>query len=166
MSHPRAARRTPRQPASRHVPDPLARVHTGPVHRGPKLETGPSKNDTGVPTTPSDKDPGLPSVQPAKNDTETNDWDDSSARQKESDEDRDANTKPKKIPEDNVGGHGVLAVDDPPSPADVPDDMKFDPGGEGTPGIMPPIPAPVPTGPKTGPADPGFTDENDLGDKR
>lgn len=35
-------------------------------------------------------------------------------------------------------------IDNPPSPADVPDDMKYDPGGEATPGLMPPIPAPVP----------------------
>jgi hypothetical protein len=38
----------------------------------------------------------------------------------------------------------VHRLDDPPSPADVPDDMRFDPEGEGTPGLMPPVPAPVP----------------------
>jgi hypothetical protein len=46
--------------------------------------------------------------------------------------------------EDTVTKSKALRIDDPPSPADVPEDMRFDPEGEGTPGLMPPIPAPVP----------------------
>jgi hypothetical protein len=36
-------------------------------------------------------------------------------------------------------------LDNPPSPADVPEDMRYDPEGEGTPGIMPPVAAPSPS---------------------
>ncbi|MGH3546827.1 MAG: hypothetical protein ACRDQU_01590 [Pseudonocardiaceae bacterium] len=57
---------------------------------------------------------------------------------------QDAN-KPKRVPEDIDGGQRIETVDSPPSPADVPDDMEYDPGGEGTPGVVtPPVPAPVP----------------------
>lgn len=56
----------------------------------------------------------------------------------------DDSGKPKRVPEDIDGGQKIETVDSPPSPADVPEDMKDDPGGEGTPGIMPPVPAPVP----------------------
>ncbi|MGH3547062.1 MAG: hypothetical protein ACRDQU_02845 [Pseudonocardiaceae bacterium] len=56
----------------------------------------------------------------------------------------DAN-KPKRVPEDIDGGQKIQTVESPPSPADVPDDMKDDPGGEGTPEVVtPPVPAPVP----------------------
>ncbi|MGH3549442.1 MAG: hypothetical protein ACRDQU_15315 [Pseudonocardiaceae bacterium] len=118
------------------------------VARGAKLEAGPADNDTGVPRTPSDEDPTMPSVGPARDDTDTEDWADTTASQQGSSEDR-GDDKPDRVPEEIDGSQRIETVDSPPSPADVPEDMEYDPGGEGTPnegtpGIMPPVPAPVP----------------------
>lgn len=126
----------PRQMATRQGPSTPTWVPNTPLHRGTKLEPSPSDNDTGVPLTPSDKDPNLPTIHPAKDDTQTDDWASTTASQQDSDEDRD--TPADRLPQK------IETVDTPPSPADLPDDMKFDPGGEGTPGIKPPSPADVP----------------------
>ncbi|MGH3795952.1 MAG: hypothetical protein ACRDS0_36300 [Pseudonocardiaceae bacterium] len=134
----------PYQPATRRAPDTLTRVAAAPLHRAAKLEAGPADNDTGVPVTPSDEDPNMPSVGPARDDTDTEDWADTSASQQDSDEDRGEDSRPDRVPEDIDGSQKIETVDSPPSPADVPEDMEYDPGGEGTPGIMPPVPAPVP----------------------
>jgi hypothetical protein len=70
-------------------PRTTTRGITPALHRGPKLETGPSKNNTGIPKTPS----GLPPVAPAKNDTETNGWNNSTAAQQDSDENAQPNSR-------------------------------------------------------------------------
>lgn len=141
-----------------------------PALRGSALEHGPSDNDTGIPETPSDKDPGMPKVGPARDDTGTKDWDATTASQQGSAENRDGK-KPDKTPEempdrvDQVidGGQKIETVDSPPSPADIPEDMEFDPEGEAVPpdgGTLagePPVPAPVPDSGPDGNGIPGIT---------